>query len=148
MGGTCKECRDDSQCSQKPGTTCQGSICVAKAQCQSNGDCGEGQKCSPDKKCVAECSEASAAQDCGPDKICRAGRCADQACQADADCGSGKACVNNGCKTPSGAQGGASACELKTGDFGFDEATLSQEARGILDTDWRSEERRVGKECR
>jgi peptidoglycan-associated lipoprotein len=136
MGGTCKECRDDSQCSQKPGTTCQGSICVAKAQCQSNRDCGEGQKCSADKKCVAECSEASAAQDCGPDKICRAGRCADQACQADADCGSGKACVNNVCKTPSGAQGGTSACELKTVYFGFDEATLSQEARVILDTDW------------
>ena len=145
IGGTCKECRDDSQCSQKPGTTCQDNICVAKAQCQSSRDCGEGQKCSADKKCVAECSEASASQDCGPDRICRAGRCADQSCQADADCGSGKACVNNVCKTPSGGQGGTSACDLKTIYFGFDEATLSQEARVILDTDWQCLSKQPGR---
>jgi len=144
IGGTCKECRDDSQCSQKPGTTCQDNICVAKAQCQSNRDCGEGQKCSADKKCVAECTEASAAQDCGPDQICRAGRCADQPCQADADCGSGKACVNNVCKSPSGA-GGAGACELKTIYFGFDEATLSQESRVLLDTDWQCLQKQPGR---
>jgi peptidoglycan-associated lipoprotein len=145
IGGTCKECRDDSQCSQKPGTACQDNICVAKAQCQSNRDCGEGQKCSADKKCVAECSEANASQDCGPDRVCRAGRCADQPCQADADCGSGKACVNNVCKTPSGAQGGPSACDLKTVYFGFDEATLSQEARVILDTDWQCLSKQPGR---
>jgi len=144
IGGTCKECRDDSQCSQKPGTTCQDSICVAKAQCQSNRDCADGQKCSADKKCVAECSESSAAQDCGPDQICKAGRCADQPCQADADCGSGKACVNNVCKSPSGA-GGAGACELKTIYFGFDEATLSQESRVLLDTDWQCLQKQPGR---
>lgn len=135
IGGTCKECRDDSQCAYKPGTTCQDSICVAKPQCQTDRDCGEGKKCSPDKKCVAECSDATAAQDCGPDKVCRAGRCADQPCQADADCGSGKACVNNVCKTPSSQRGGGD-CDLKTIYFGFDESTLSQEARVVLDTDW------------
>src|SRR5436305_4434332 len=144
IGGTCKECRDDAQCSQKPGTICQNAICVAKAQCQTNQDCGEGQKCSADKKCVAECSDATAAQDCGQDRICKAGRCADQPCQADGDCGSGKACVNNICKTPSGA-GGSSACDLKTIYFGFDEATLSQEARVILDNDWQCLSKQQGR---
>ena len=109
-----------------------------------NSDCPAGQKCSADKKCVAECSESSAAQDCGPDQICKAGRCADQPCQADADCGSGKACVNNVCKSPSGA-GGAGACELKTIYFGFDEATLSQESRVLLDTDWQCLQKQPGR---
>src|SRR5205823_6667937 len=46
---------------------------------------------------------------------------------------------------PSGAQGGASACELKTIYFGFDEATLSQEARVILDSDWQCLQKQPGR---
>src|ERR1700730_253060 len=55
INGSCRDCRDDAQCAQKPGTVCRDNACVQKAQCQSSGDCPQGQKCAQNK-CVPECT--------------------------------------------------------------------------------------------
>ena len=139
LAGFCKECRDDASCpAAKP--VCRDALCIAKPECAASKDCPAGQKCAGEK-CVPECAEATAAQDCAG-KRCLEGRCAaEEECLADADCGDGKACVNSRCK----AQGDVlknrlsdqvGDCTVKAIFFGFDEATLSQDARKALDEDW------------
>src|SRR5215470_749489 len=93
INGFCKECREDSDCKtlhpDRP--VCRDALCVAKGQCAKNEDCAAGQRCAQGK-CVAECTEQTAAQDCGQGKKCISGRCAaEEQCLADADCGEGKA---------------------------------------------------------
>jgi len=135
IGNVCRQCRDDAQCASKPGTTCVNNACQPKAQCQRNQDCAQGQKCAQGK-CVAECSDATAAQDCGSGRKCLSGRCAaPDACNVDSDCGAGQACVQNRCAS-------AQACQLRTVYFGFDDASLSREARGTLDDDWQCLQKR------
>jgi peptidoglycan-associated lipoprotein len=135
IGGTCKECRDDAQCAQKPGTVCKDNACEPKPQCTTNADCPQGQKCAQDK-CVPECSQQTEAQDCGEGKICRDGRCAEETCAADADCRPGRACVSGKCVGGEKSGVKPAACDLKTVYFGYDDATLSPEARNALATDW------------
>jgi peptidoglycan-associated lipoprotein len=130
INGSCRDCRDDAQCAQKPGTVCRDNACVQKAQCQSSGDCPQGQKCAQNK-CVPECTPETQAQDCGPDRVCRGGRCADELCKADADCSGGKACVDGICRSQSSG-GAAGVCDIRTVYFGYDDANLSQEARSTL----------------
>jgi peptidoglycan-associated lipoprotein len=143
IAGFCRECREDANCAGKPDKpVCREAICTAKPQCAKPGDCAAGQKCSPEGKCVAECSPETAAQDCGQGKKCISGRCAaEEECLADADCGEGRACVDKLCK----AQGSLlqsrnsqklGECEVKAIYFGFDEATLAPEARKQLDADF------------
>jgi peptidoglycan-associated lipoprotein len=48
----------------------------------------------------------------------------------DSDCGSGRACVQGRCAA---AQ---ASCQLETVYFGFDDSSLTQEARGTLDGDY------------
>jgi peptidoglycan-associated lipoprotein len=108
---------------------------VAKPACEKNGDCGEGLRCA-ENQCVAECSEAAS---CGPGKKCLAGRCAVDECQGDFDCTRGAACVDKQCmpqsldSQPSRQFG---ACRLNAVYFGFDDATLSPEARQSLSDGW------------
>ena len=73
VAGFCKQCRDDAQC--KAGEVCRDNGCAAKPECGSDRDCAAGLRCQQ-ARCVAECSEASAAADCGAGRRCRAGRCA------------------------------------------------------------------------
>ncbi|HEX9603413.1 MAG TPA: peptidoglycan-associated lipoprotein Pal [Myxococcales bacterium] len=130
INGVCRECRDDAQCAKKPGTACVNNACQPKAQCQQNQDCPQAQKCAQNK-CVPECTEATAQQDCGAGKKCLSGRCAaPDACNVDADCGSGQACVQNRCAA---AQ---ASCRLDTVYFGFDDSSLTPEARSTLDSDY------------
>jgi peptidoglycan-associated lipoprotein len=129
INNVCRECRDDAQCAKKPGTACVSNACQPKAQCQQNQDCGQGQKCAQGK-CVAECTDATAEQDCGSGRKCLAGRCAAaDACNTDADCGSDRACVQNRCSA-------RVACQLNSVYFGFDDSTLTPEARSRLDADY------------
>jgi peptidoglycan-associated lipoprotein len=129
INGVCRECRDDAQCAKKPGTACVSNACQPKAQCQQDQDCPQGQKCAQNK-CVPECTEATAQQDCGAGRKCLSGRCAaPDACNVDADCGSGRACVQNRCAA---AQ---ASCQLETVYFGFDDSSLTSEARSTLDAD-------------
>jgi peptidoglycan-associated lipoprotein len=83
--------------------------CQAKAQCQQDKDCPQGQKCAQNK-CIAECTEATAQQDCGAARKCVAGRCA-------------------------AAEAAQASCQLKTVYFGFDDSSLTPEARSTLDSD-------------
>jgi peptidoglycan-associated lipoprotein len=121
---------------------CKDALCVAKAQCIRNEDCAAGQKCSKDGRCVAECSEETAAQDCGQGRKCISGRCAaEEECLADADCGDGRACVDKVCRAQGGVLNSSASqklgdCEVKAVYFGFDDATLSPEARKQLDEDF------------
>src|SRR5690242_11878947 len=72
INGFCKQCRDDSNCAAFPDKPlCRDAICVAKAECSRNQDCGAGRKCAQ-SKCVAECSGDS---DCGPGQTCSGGAC-------------------------------------------------------------------------
>lgn len=146
LNGFCKECRDDSNC--KPDRPqCRNAVCMAKGGCTKSEDCAAGQRCAQGA-CVAECSAATAAQDCGQGKKCIEGRCAaEEECLADADCGDGRACVDKLCKAEgaslaSGAAG--TGCEAKPVYFGFDEATLSADARKTLDDDWQCLQREAG----
>ena len=140
--GSCRECREDADCAAAAGRPlCRDALCAAKPQCAGSGECAPGEKCAGDR-CVPECSAASAAADCGAGRTCRTGRCAaEEECGADADCGDGQACVNQRCA----AQGELLAsrpvrpfgdCNLTAVYFGFDEATLSPEARRTLEEDW------------
>jgi peptidoglycan-associated lipoprotein len=135
VNNVCRQCRDDSQCANKPGTTCVNNVCQPRAQCQRNQDCPSGQKCAQGK-CMAECTEATAQQDCGSGRKCLAGRCAaPDACNVDGDCGSGQACVQGRCVA-------AQACQLQSVHFAFDDASLSSQARNILDSDWQCLQKR------
>ena len=86
---------------------------------------------------MPECTDATAQQDCGAGRKCLSGRCASpDACNVDADCGSGQACIQNRC-------GAAQAsCRLDTVYFGFDDSTLTPEARSTLDDDWQCLQKR------
>jgi peptidoglycan-associated lipoprotein len=131
INGFCKECRDDSNCASHPDRpVCRDAICVARPQCARNEDCGQGMKCEGNR-CVPECA---ADADCGAGGKCAQGRCArDEPCTADADCPAGKACVDRVCRAQGGSLGAAGVCGLRPVYFGFDEATLSAEARKGLD---------------
>jgi peptidoglycan-associated lipoprotein len=141
--GFCKECREDANCAAHPDRpVCKDALCVAKPQCAKPEDCAAGQKCSKDGKCTAECSEETAAQDCGQGRKCISGRCAaEEECLADADCGDGRACVDKVCRAQGGVLNSSASqklgdCEVKAVYFGFDDATLSPEARKQLDEDF------------
>lgn len=137
--GTCRQCRDDAQCAA--GMICRDNACAAKPECASNKECAAGQKCAQEK-CVPECTEATAGQDCGgAGRKCFSGRCAaEEDCLADGDCGEGKACVQQRCVAQgdllaSRSERALGDCQVKAVYFGFDESTLSADARQTLDQD-------------
>jgi peptidoglycan-associated lipoprotein len=133
--GFCRECRDDASCAAKPGRPlCQNGLCAAKPECDKDADCGGGRRCAQNR-CIAECSENN---DCGEGRHCAAGRCADDTCEGDADCSNGAACVERRCR-PQGwnpGNGRFGRCKLSIVHFGFDDATLTPEARTALSNDW------------
>jgi peptidoglycan-associated lipoprotein len=112
INGFCKQCRDDSNCAAVPGKPlCRDNICVAKAECARNEDCGPGRKCAQNK-CVAECA-------------------------SDADCAQGQTCMGGACRTmPRPAAGAASECNLRPVHFDFDDSTLTSDARRTLDDEF------------
>ena len=109
INNVCRECREDAQCAQKPGTVCRDNACQPKQQCQQNKDCPAGQKCAQNK-CVPECTDATAQQDCG----------------------AGRKCVSGRCTAPDAAK---ASCQLEAVYFGFDDSSLTSEARSTLDAD-------------
>lgn len=119
VDGHCRQCRDDSQCSQLDACmTCQANECVRKPDCcKSDVDCPEG-RCQ-NGKCAPECQVNS---DCPDGLKCNKGRCTEQTgCTDDSQCPSGLKCKAGECTT---------ACELKVVYFDFDEYAirLDQEA--------------------
>ena len=111
INGFCKQCRDDSNCAQFPDRPlCRDNICVAKAECSRNEDCGPGKKCTQGK--------------CGPE------------CGADSDCPQGQTCSGGSCKAAAPrAAAGASECNLRPVYFDFDDSTLKPDSRQALDAE-------------
>src|SRR6266478_5868422 len=110
INGFCRECREDANCAR-------------------NEECGQGMKCAQGK-CVPECA---ADADCGPGGKCAQGRCVrEERCSADADCPKGKACSDGVCRAQEALGGRTGACDPKPIYFGYDDATLSPEARKAL----------------
>lgn len=74
----CVECRADDACVKKlgAGATCRENLCRAavKAECQVDGDCGDGKKCEA-QKCKDNRVACSGDQECGGTGECFAGFC-------------------------------------------------------------------------
>src|SRR6266446_3388700 len=109
INGFCRECREDANCATHPDRPlCRDAVCVAKAQCARNEECGQGGKCAQGS-CVRE-----------------------ERCSADSDCPKGKACSDGVCRAQGAPGGRTGACDPKPIYFGYDDATLSPEARKAL----------------
>lgn len=109
--GRCQECGQDTDC--KAGFVCRQNKCMPRPECEKDTDCGGGQKCEAGK-CVAAAPKAE--------------------CQQDADCGAGKACEAGKCVAATAQAAPGGACDkLEPVHFGFDESTLTSEARSTLD---------------
>jgi peptidoglycan-associated lipoprotein len=110
--GRCQECGQDTDC--KAGFVCRENKCTPRPECEKDTDCAAGQSCQAGR-CVAAAPKAE--------------------CKQDADCGAGKTCDNGRCVAAvAQAAPAAAACDnLEPIQFGFDEATLSSDARSGLD---------------
>lgn len=127
---------------------------ISYPECKLDPDCAEhGQVCS--SGFCKECRDDSVCKLRNPDKpLCREAICTAKpesvlprappvatplTCQSDADCGGGAACVDQQCKSqlfssqPSRQFG---RCKLNAVYFGFDDATLTAEARQSLSDSW------------
>ncbi|MFZ5471344.1 MAG: OmpA family protein [Myxococcota bacterium] len=104
--GQCVECATDENC--KSGFVCEGNKCVPKPECVSDADCGTGKACR-NGKCVSTQVEAPKPE-----------------CTTAADCPSGQECQEGQCVEPA-------ACDYAPVRFGFNEHSLTAEARARLD---------------
>jgi peptidoglycan-associated lipoprotein len=112
--GRCQECGGDTDC--KAGFVCRGNKCEPRPECEGPADCASGKTCQAGK-CVA-----AAPSECGPDKACPGGQ----------ECMDGR-CVAKAAPPPAGGP-----CDpLASVNFGFDESTLTAEARAKLEQDAR-----------
>jgi peptidoglycan-associated lipoprotein len=108
--GRCQECGLDTDC--KAGFVCKANKCEPRPECETNADCAAGKTCEAGK-CVA----AALPDECGPDRACPAGQ----------ECSAGR-CIA-AVKQPG-------PCDtLQSVYFGFDESTLTAEARAALEQD-------------
>ena len=127
------ECKSSQDCEAQDG---YGKICV-EGRCQECGqdtDCKAGFVCRSNK-CTPrpECSKDT---DCGGGKTCQAGKCqvlAKAECEADGDCGEGKTCMGGKCVVKEAAVPSTDCATLNDVLFGFDEFTLSSDARATLE---------------
>lgn len=108
--GRCQECGLDTDC--KAGFVCKANKCEPRPECETPADCASGKTCEAGK-CVA----VAAPDECGPTKPCGAGM----------ECSAGK-CVA-AVKQPGPCD------QLASVYFGFDESTLTAEARSALEQD-------------
>jgi len=127
VNGLCEECGADSDC--KAGFKCEtqtggGNRCVPAAECQTARDCTGGKAC-VEGSCVACDNDAQ----CGANMFCNAGACQPKAeCSVDEDCTAGSNCIEGSCVAV------GPACEQGPVRFGFNEYSLSPEARTELQT--------------
>lgn len=132
VNGTCKQCRDNGQC--KPGYECMDNACVEKPECNVNDDCQNGLICK-NHKCVPQCTSDT---ECKGNEKCQDNKCIPRPqCDDEHPCPDGKICQDNKCvEGPKGEnQGtsGAGECTLSTVYFGFNEFSLTEQARTDID---------------
>jgi peptidoglycan-associated lipoprotein len=123
----CVQCAADPDCGD--GKTCNAGQCVAvQGYCGSDSDCDPFQVCKNHK-----CTFCSADNECGPGGQCRAGKCLRKGfCDKDTDCGEDEDCVNNRCQKFSRPTSGLPTCPLEAIYFGFDQYTLSDDGKNLL----------------
>src|SRR6266446_1020762 len=107
------ECKTDPDCAD------HGQVCI-------NGFC-RGRRQRPN------CTTHHNRPPCRPAACLAQGRCVrEERCSADADCPKGKACSDGVCRAQDALGGRTGACDPKPIYFGYDDATLSPEARKAL----------------
>ena len=125
----CVQCGKDSDC--PAGETCQDNACVAKAECISDDQCEASQVCKD-----GACRACESNTECGPGGKCEAGECQRaKPCKVDEDCADDEDCIDGRCQQPwKGDIGDKAACKLETVLFLYDQSTVTEAARGQLDT--------------
>jgi peptidoglycan-associated lipoprotein len=121
IDGNCQECGKNQDC--QPGFVCDKNRCVPKPECSLDADCPFPKVCR-NTRCVLECSQDA---DCAGGSLCKDNRCTQKAeCTHDSDCGPSGKCVQGKCASPTGA------CVLESVHFAYNEASLDDSAKGIL----------------
>jgi len=110
--GQCQECGGDTDC--KAGFVCRANKCEPRPECEGPADCAAGKTCQ-----AGRCVAAAPAAECGPDRACP----------------DGKECSGGVCVAVSAPAAGGPCDPLASVSFGFDESTLTAEARAKLEAD-------------
>jgi peptidoglycan-associated lipoprotein len=123
----CLQCSQDADCGE--GRSCVAGACKPKkGWCSGDGDCENGQVCK-EHKCIA----CKADNECGPGGKCINGGCLRKGqCRNDEDCAEDEDCVKGVCTKGGAAGGDMPKCNLEPIYFGFDQYTIPEEAKAIL----------------
>ena len=118
--GQCQECGQDTDC--KAGFVCKANKCEPRPECEGPADCAAGKTCQAGK-CVA-----AAPDECGPDRAC----------------GANQECMGGRCVAKAAPVSGP-CDQLQSVYFGFDESTLTADARAALEADAKCVKEKGGK---
>lgn len=123
----CLQCRDNTDCAE--GTQCIAGGCAPLAgYCTTDAQCGPFEVCKNNK-----CSTCATDGECGPGGKCKSGKCfRPGSCEKDEECPEDQDCVNNRCVKTNQPAANAPSCPLDTVYFGFDQYTLADDAKFIL----------------
>lgn len=124
----CQQCRDSRDCAQ--GQSCTAGKCSAIAGfCTTKAQCPAGQECIANR-----CRPCEADNECPSGTICLAGKCGPAQCKKDDDCAQDQDCVGGRCVAARATAPAGPPCPLAAVYFGFDQASLSSEATGVLNS--------------
>jgi len=123
VDGTCKQCRDNTQCTESCQVCSSTSFTCGRAPgcCTSDLDCGGSAPVCHMNGATGECGpKCNDRWPCEAGQKCVGGDCVPSGyCGADADCESGQICENNAC---------AKGCRTPNVNFDFDEHVLDSAA--------------------
>lgn len=127
----CVQCKDNMDCPE--GTQCVAGGCKpVEGYCKADSDCGVFEVCKDHK-----CTSCKVDEECGPGGKCRAGKCIRPGtCEKDEDCPEDEDCVNNHCVKSGLPSGQIPSCALEPVYFGFDQYTLADDAKSLLQKDY------------
>jgi peptidoglycan-associated lipoprotein len=127
----CVQCAVDKDC--PAGSQCVAGACQKKAgACETNADCPDGQACIDH-----QCSACTSDDQCGPGGKCEAGKCMKgTACAKDEDCPEDQDCKQGFCQKGTRVVTVGPKCNLQPVFFGFDQYSLNDEAKGLLQKDF------------
>ena len=131
MNGTCRACRDDSQCNASDAcSVCNNSNCVKRSPqcCSSPSDCPGGWCYMKAGQPFGECGPScSADRPCPPGQRCNAqGQCVpDLECSESVPCPPGKVCQNNRC---------VDACQPQAVYFDYNESRIRLDQQSTLNS--------------
>jgi peptidoglycan-associated lipoprotein len=122
----CQQCRDSNDC--REGFSCEGGKCTAIA-----GYCRDKSQCPAGQECIANrCRPCANDGECPSGLKCLSGQCIKPQCTKDEDCAQDQECQNYTCVPARKAPPSGPPCALESVYFGFDQATLGQDATPTL----------------